>query len=152
MTILGWILRRRSERRAKGLSYPELKQVLENSQPIVSERFARGSDSGTNLERARHITGIERWGQSRLRVPLGAPLVRDEYDGYRPDDLDTMAALSQAFSSTRDDTLAILDQLQAAGVPLTTTALHNELGEITIGAWVYYLNDHGLRESLIVRS
>ncbi|WP_119069969.1 hypothetical protein [Aggregatilinea lenta] len=152
MTILGWILRRRSERRANGLSYPELKQVLIESQQAVGERFGKGRDSASNLERARHITGIERWGQSRMRTALGAPLVHDEYNGYRPDDLDTMAALTQAFMSTRDETLAIVDELQAAGVSPTTKALHNELGEISLGAWVYYLNDHGLRESLIVRS
>ncbi len=152
MTILGWILRRRSERRANKLSYPDLKQVLVQSQTLVEQRFATGRDSSMNLERARHIIGIERWGQSRLRTALGAPLVRDEYDGYRPDDLNTMAALTQAFMSTRDETLTIIDHLQAAGVPPTTKALHNELGEISLGAWVYYLNDHGLRESLIVRS
>lgn len=152
MSILGWILRRRSERRASGFSYPDLKQVLVHSQNVVEGRFGKGSDSSTNLERARHIIGIERWGQSRLRTALGAPLVRDEYDGYRPDDLDDMAALRQAFLSTRAETLAIIDQLDAAGVPITTRILHNELGEITIGAWLYYLSDHGLRESLVVRS
>ena len=76
----------------------------------------------------------------------------DEYDAYRPDDLNDIKALRDLFADTRRETLAIIQQLCEAGVPLDTTIPHNELGPLTIRGWVLYLTDHAWRETLVMRS
>ena len=95
----------------------------------------------------RHITGIELWGQSRLRVFLGAPLQMDEYDVYAPGvDLD-VAALRAAFAATRDATVALAHQLATASVSDTQTVAHNRYGPLTVRGWLAYLDTHATREA-----
>lgn len=151
MTLLGDLLRIFSEQRAKNMSWDDLTRKLERAAEIVLPRFDGKSATPRNLEAARHVIGIERWAQRRLRIALDEPPVMDEYDAYRPDDLNDMAALKTAFAETRRETVAIIQQLRAAGVPLDTPTPHNELGSLTIAGWVLYLTDHAWRETLIIR-
>ncbi len=151
MTLVGDLLRMFSEQRAKNRSWDDLTRKLESAAGIVLPRFDSVSNSPRNLEAAKHVIGIERWAQRRLQIALGEPPVMDEYDAYRPDDLNDMQALKAAFADTRRDTVAIIQQLRAAGVPLDTTTPHNELGPLTIRGWVLYLTDHAWRETLIMR-
>lgn len=151
MTLFGTIQRVWMERSAKGKSYAELAQELERDRPLVAERFRGAADSPRNREAACHIIGIERWGQRRLRTLLGEPLVMDEYDGYRPDTSRTMAELAEDFEQTRQESLTLLQTLQAQGVPLTQTVAHNESGPMSVGAWLAYLRSHASRERVRVR-
>ena len=49
----------------------------------------------------RHITGIERWSQNRLRVFLGEAYTRDEYDHYQPGTTLDLAGHIAASEDTR---------------------------------------------------
>ena len=104
-----------------------------------------------NLHQAKHVTGLERWGTKRLRVVLGEPMIVEEYDHYRPDDLNDMLALSDAFFATRQATLALVQEMIYAAVPPDRKVFHNEMGDITVRAWLYYLENHAYRETRLVR-
>lgn len=152
MTLLGTMLRIYSEQRAKGMSWDDLTRRLERSAEIVLPRFDTASNKPRHIEAAKHVIGIERWAQRRLRIALGEPVTLDEYDSYRPEQLNDIQALKEAFANTRRDTLTILRHLHDAGVPLAKTTPHNELGQLTIGGWVLYLTDHAWRETFMLRS
>jgi hypothetical protein len=152
MSLTGVFLRIFSEQRAKHMSWGDLIQRLEHSAEIVLPRFDKATNNSRPLEAAKHVIGIERWAQRRLRIALGEPPVTDEYDAYRPDDLNDIKALRDAFATMRAETIAILQQLREADVSLDTTTPHNELGLLTIRGWVLYLTDHAWRETLVLRS
>jgi hypothetical protein len=144
--VLTWV----AERHAKGKSYADLARQLQESESTVTQRMAKAADLARNREAARHIIGIERWGQRRLRSLLDEPLVIDEYDGYRPGDT-TLPTLLDAFKATRAETLTLLRALEQAQLPLTRTVPHNDGGPMTIGAWIDYLASHASRESIRIR-
>jgi len=151
MSIFGVVLRIFTEWRAKKLSLAELTRRLDDSTEKVARRFEGASNTRLNLKQARHVIGIERWAQRRLRVALGEPPVTDEYDSYRPDELSDLRALHEAFVQTRQETKTIIQQLQSAGVSFDTRVPHNELGPLSIRGWLLYLIDHAGRETLIMR-
>ena len=64
--------------------FDALVKNLETSGQTISTRLGGIASSAANRTRLRHIVGIERWGQSRIRTLLGQALVMDEYDGYQP--------------------------------------------------------------------
>ena len=151
MSILGTVLRYFSERRARALSLDQAARRLEASGPTVANRMRAASNSPVALEQARHIIGIERWAQARLRQLLGGPALNDEYNGYRPDDVTTLPALADAFAATRAETVALARALHQAGKSGSETIPHNELGALSASGWFIYLDDHALRESLLIR-
>jgi hypothetical protein len=129
---------------------PEWANALASSGAVIDARAATAGDSsaaGKAAATLRHVTGIEAWGQSRLRVFLGASLQNDEYDAYAPDaDLD-VAALRAVFAATRDTTVALVQQLAQASIPDTQTVLHNSFGPLTVRGWLAYLDSHATREA-----
>lgn len=151
MTIIGAGLRFISEWQGRNLSLQEAARLLETSGEALAQRFRGASATPRSLEQARHIIGIERWGQSRLKQLLGGPILNDEYDGYRPDELATMPALADAMTATRAETVALVRALQAAGKTGVETAPHNELGELSLLGWIVYLRDHAIREAFLIR-
>ncbi len=136
-----------TEFRGRGEGYAELAERLRSSERATVERMAAVGDNRRNRAVANHIVGIERWGQRRLRILLGEPVVHDEYDAYAPGIDLPMAVMCERFRATRSETLAILRQLEQAGVELAATAPHNELGDLSLSAWLTYLADHSARES-----
>jgi hypothetical protein len=99
----------------------------------------------------RHLTGIERWGQRRLQILLGAAPIQDDYDGYQPNaDLDLAGQLA-AFAQTRAATLKLVDQLKEAGVSDTQKADHNDYGQLSARGWLRYLDLHASLESKQIR-
>lgn len=151
MSLTGILLRIFSEQRAKNMSWDDLTRRLERSAEIVLPRFDSARNTPRHIEAAKHVIGIERWAQRRLRIALGEPATMDEYDSYRPESLNDIKALREEFANTRRDTLTILRHLHDAGVSLEKTTPHNELGQLTIRGWVLYLTDHAWRETLIMR-
>jgi hypothetical protein len=151
MDPIGKLLGFFAERGAKGKDYDALATRLEDEGKIVAAKMAEVADTPHNRHQAGHMIGIERWGQSRLRTLLGEPLVMDEYDGYRPNQEESMAALTQLFITTRAGTIALLRSLQQAGIPLTKQAPHNQLGPLSVGGWVVYLTQHATRERIVLR-
>ena len=146
--LIGSVLRRVAERRARGASWSDLGTSLERSGEEIGGRLRRAPDTDRNREVAKHVIGIERWGQRRLRVALGEPLVLDGYRSYRPAEGATMEELGVAFVETRRATLSLVRHLDAVGVDPDLRVRHNDLGELSLRGWLAYLDGHGQREIL----
>lgn len=151
MGLFGSLLRRYTEWSARKYTLAEFADQLEESGQKVHGRFQSAANSERPRQAARHIIGIERWSQRRLRVALGEPLRLDEYDAYRPDANLDIVALAQTFAETRQETLTLARQLAAANPPPSQTIPHNELGDLTIKGWLAYIKNHATRESLLLR-
>ena len=151
MNLFGIFFRFISELKGRKLSLAQAAQQLDASGRALAARIRAASSTPRSIEQARHIIGIERWGQSRLKRLLGGPVLNDEYNGSRPDELDTLPALAAAFAATRAETVALLDALRQAGKTGAETAAHNDLGDLSIVGWAIYLDDHALREAMLIR-
>ena len=148
--IVGSIVHTKTERNARDKSYADFQRALEKTGQTVHGRFISSRDTPGHREKGQHIVGIERWSQSRLRVALGEPFQQDEYNGYRPGGDMDIEELAQAFADTRAETGRLARELEAAGVPLSQTVNHNQMGEFTIGAWFSYIITHAGRESRLL--
>ncbi len=134
------------ERPAQKLTIGQLAAALAQSGSDLMDQFAAAPGTDANREQLRHIIGIERWGQSRLRVALGDPLPEDDSDAYHPaEDLD-WAALQEMFRTTRAATLELAYQLDRAGLDTTVTVPHDQYGKLTVYAWLHHLNVHSKLE------
>ena len=141
------ILRRPAHKR----SLPQQVSALAKAGEKLQARMARAAATDANRAALRHIIGIERWGQRRLRTILGERAVTDEYDGYQPAaDLD-WAALREAMLATRRETIALGLQIEERRSGDTVTAKHNDLGEMTTREWLRYLAIHAYNESFRLR-
>ena len=119
---------------------------LEKNGQAIEKRIATANDRANNREALAHVIGIERWGQQRLRVALGEPLVVDEYDAYRPESED-WPGLITSFHATRQSTISLSKSLRMARVDPHMRIQHNQFGEISLLGWLYYLNLHSSLES-----
>ena len=144
--LIGLGLRPVAERRGRQRSLAEAVRDLEGSGARIDAHLAGKPDTPANREAIAHCVGIERWGQSRLRVALGEPLQLDGHHGYRPDPADGIEALRAAMADTRAGTVALARELVAAGVDPATTVRHNDLGDLTLAGWLAYLEQHASRE------
>jgi hypothetical protein len=136
--FLEWPVRRKTAR--------QMVDTLERSGAALKRRLEQLKDTERNRQVLNHIIGIERWGQSRLRVALGTALVRDEYNGYRPSRETGWAALKEQFAATRAETVTLAHDLDKASVT-ARKILHNQYGEISVKGWFRYLNIHANMES-----
>ena len=144
-------LKNRFESAATKQSYDEMIANLQTKGNALTETIANKPDNAKNHETLSHIIGIERWGQRRLNVLLGQPLLADEYDGYRPPQSTPWTDLKQMFATTRAETILLVRTLQNQGVAKTTTVKHNSLGDLSIGGWLNYFVGHSVRESGQIR-
>jgi hypothetical protein len=136
------------ERPAKRQSPSELVDDLEVSGRELDGRLQSLRESPTNVKQLRHIIGIERWGQRRLRVALGEPPLLDEYDEYQPAADLNWDDLRGAFRTTRAETIALARTLAAHDPASLTKVSHNQAGPLSIPAWIHYLTNHANRESM----
>jgi hypothetical protein len=72
----------------------------------------------------------------------------DEYDSYRPAAKVKMVGLAEEFRRTRAETLALVDRV---GPVVDKKVPHNDLGAISVKAWLAYLQAHASRESSKVK-
>ncbi len=144
--LIGLGLRPFAERRARQRTLDEATRDLERAGARIDQHLTGKPDTPANREAIAHCVGIERWGQSRLRVGLGAPLRMDGHHGYRPDPTVGIDALRAAMSEARAATVALARELVAAGVDPVTTVRHNDLGDLTLAGWLAYLEQHASRE------
>ena len=63
------------ERPFRNLTAEQMAERLELDGRTLERTFAAAKDNQSNRKLLSHISGIERWGQSRLRVALGEPLL-----------------------------------------------------------------------------
>ena len=147
MPLTATIIRTFVERTARGKTYADLRRTLVWTGETIHGRYQTTSDTPSHRETASHIIGIEAWSQSRLRVPLGEPLLPGEYDTYRPAPGLDLPALAAAFHDTRAATVELTHQLESAAVPLDLIVPHNSLGDLTVGGWLSYIITHAGREA-----
>ena len=139
------------ERPGRKQTVREWANALQTSGAAIEARAAAAADAARAANALRHITGIEAWGQSRLRVFLGAPLHMDEYESYAPSaDFDLTAQVA-AFAATRAATVALAQQLADAAIADTRTVVHNSFGPLTVGGWLAYLDSHATREASCIK-
>ncbi len=136
------------ERPAKRQSMTDLTNALEASGREIDGRLQSFRESPANGKQLRHIIGIERWGQRRLRVALGEPPLLDEHDEYQPDADLSWDDLPGAFRTTRAETITLARTLAAHEPDSLPKVRHNQLGPLSIPAWVQYLKSHARRESM----
>jgi hypothetical protein len=139
------------ERPARRLSLADLATRLETAGKAIERRLAAPPDNEWNRNQIRHIVGIERWSQQRVRVALGSPLVMDEYDDYRPAANLPWEQMRTTFQDTRRETVALIRELERAGIPTGTKVPHNQFGDLSVGGWFQYMNNHANRESRYLR-
>lgn len=125
-------------------SFADLRDALARTAKPIEERFGKAKTPQAT-KTIRHIIGMERWGQRRLRVALGEPLVMDGHHAYKPQPgLDT-GALIEEFRSTRQQTLELIQKLEST--PYRQKIPHNALGPLSLKGWLFYLNIHADWES-----
>jgi len=135
----------------KNKSADQVAEALALSGRKLERTFAAAPDRAENRRLLSHIIGIERWGQNRLRVALGAPLVMDEYDGYRPPQEATWEDLQAAFGQTRQETVALASQFGPA-LASSSPIPHNQFGPLTVRSWLRYLDVHASLEAKKLKS
>ncbi|MCE2849904.1 MAG: DinB family protein [Roseiflexaceae bacterium] len=138
------------ERPVRTLSTEQLRLRLSNSGNMVVAAMRAAGDTSTHQGVATHIIGIERWGQARLRELLTRTHTSEEYDRYRPA-VASMTHLAELMASTRAETIAVFDQLCAAGIATTQVTHHNMFGAMTLAGWLQYLAAHASLESRKLR-
>lgn len=136
----------------RGKSIDAIAEQLERGLQPILDRFQSGGDSDQNRRVLSHIIGIERWGQSRLKVFLGDPLVMDEYDGYRPNRETSSAELVEMMKSTRAETAALARQITKLDASAIKTVHHNQFGPLSPRGWLFYLYFHARAESQKMRA
>lgn len=139
------------ERPARGRTLDDLLGDLQSSRMKLEARFAKAPETDKNRNALRHIIAIERWGQNRLKVVLGEPLLKDSNHDYKPSKETAWKELQQQFSDTRKQTLAVADELMKNQVDKAETIPHNQLGPLSIGGWLRYLQVHGSLENKRIR-
>jgi hypothetical protein len=133
---------------AKRKSITQHRADLTATRTTILDRARAAGDSDYHRKVMSHIIGIERWGQSRLRVFLGGPLKQEEYDGYRPARESSYTELLGQFEETRQATLKLVDELAATKLDPAARSLHNMFGPLTVQGWLYYLCFHANAESI----
>lgn len=131
------------ERPARKQNVTHWRQTLVDSGEMLNAFLATKTDSEQNRRVLSHIIGIERWGQRRLQVALGAPLLDDEYDGYRPPKERTWSELQADFAETRRETAVIAGKITT----LDTQIHHNMYGDLSVRGWLRYLDMHANLEA-----
>jgi len=140
------------ERPARRAGPERLAERLEASLNSLTARYAAAADEAKAAKTLRHVIGIERWGQRRLRVALGdVAYERDEHHAYKPPDDLPLGALVDELRATRAETVALARRVAAEGKEGVAVE-HNGIGPLTAAAWLRYLRQHGDLESWRVRT
>ncbi len=146
-SLVGRMIRGHVERQARRAGLAELTDRLEANGRTLAQRFAAQSDGDGVRETLRHVVGIERWGQRRLRVALGEAPEPGGHRPYRPPDEAGLDALRVAFATTRSDTVALARALAREEPAPDLRIAHDDLGPMSVGAWLAYLDGHALMET-----
>lgn len=129
----------------KGTSLEDVAAELEASGKRATQQLIERLPSEKNYEILSHLIGIERWGQSRLKVAMGEPLNMEEYDRHRPAIGQSWNQLQDAFNATREQTIELAEKLAADELG-DVIVPHNEFGDLTTLQWLVYLRMHANAE------
>lgn len=130
------------ERPARRSGADALARALDASLPALEARARAGLADPRAGDVLRHVIGIERWGQRRLRVALGDLVYeRDEHHPHKPPADRPLGALVDDLRATRAETVALARRVAAAGRAAAEVE-HNSLGPLTAAGWLRYLRVH----------
>lgn len=134
----------------RGKSDQDIIDALKASGLRIKQQLLNTHPTQKNYAVLNHLIGIERWGQRRLAVALGEPLVEEEYDGYRPPRGLSWNELQDQFAETRDQTITLAQLIRdrRAGSNLIP---HNSYGQLTPAMWLTFLRAHAEGELLKMR-
>ncbi|MBA3530840.1 MAG: DinB family protein [Ardenticatenales bacterium] len=135
----------------RALSLAQLRGEMVTLGKQLEERLPTIPDTERNRHFLRHIIGQERWMQARLRWALGAARIMEESDGYYPAKELSWQVLAEEFRKTRQESIALAEELEQAGVDGGTFLPHNQLGDLSVRAWLRYLTQHAHLESKRIR-
>lgn len=171
------------ERPARRQGLARQLQGLTRAGEKLSARLEKAAGTPKEHGTLRHIIGIERWGQRRLRLATefgalelgadadsapdfgrGARRVRDpavafhdDHHPYKPLETATWPELREKFRTTRQETVAFAERLakrpdaEVAQALTHTKVPHNDLGALTLGGWLRYLQLHASLEGRRIR-
>lgn len=135
------------ERLGKRTTPSEMAERLEASGRTLAQRFAAEEDAPAVREVLQHVIGIERWGQQRLRVALGEPFDPRGHRPFRLEDDATLDRLRVGFTTTRADTVGLAKRLAETDIVPDLRIAHDDLGDLSVNAWLAYLDGHALIEA-----
>lgn len=144
--LMSWGAQLMIERPVRNMTVQALIDQLGQSKKRISTMLDTSSDTPDNRRQLCHITGIERWGQRRLRVALGEPFLTEEYNHYCPSTELSWNELKIEWRNTREATLALADNINKADTPVDIKIHHNQLGPLSIKGWLRYLDVHASSE------
>lgn len=138
------------ERPAQGKNFAQLHAALERSGREIESRLDGKTASAGNVETIRHVVGIERWAQARLRKALeGQRIELDRYAPYRPDDVQDWPGLQAAFRETRAATLELARAFEGHGG--NPNVPHNQNPNFSAKGMLGYMQSHAHFESRKLR-
>ncbi len=149
--MVHFVVERFVEGPAQKKSLAEIRQDLQAGGEALTQILAGAADTPSNRKQLRHVIGIERWGQKRLRVALGEAFVPGEYDEFCPAEGRAWAELRADFAETRQATLGLTQALEKANLPEGFTVRHNSFGPLSVKGWLRYLNNHAGMEGKRIR-
>lgn len=115
---------------------------LVRSGHAVAQAIAQARPTAAHQRIARHIIGIERWALVRLAGFQGTTPPADEYDGYQPAPELALPELADVFREVRAEVVAM-----GAVSPTIPQVVHNDLGPLSMGGWLRYIELHARIES-----
>ena len=141
-----WIIERPAGKRLPS----ELAEELERAGREIARIIEKAEDTEPNREALRRMIERERRGQQRLRMALGDQ--RDTGEGKgRPVSGKSLSELGATYIATREETVAIARELDEVSEWATGSIRHEEMGDLTVRGWLYYLRLQGDRQSKQLR-
>ena len=133
-----------------GLEFIDVLEQCREMGHQLAQALPEKADSEQNARILSHIIGIEKWGQNRLQVALGKPLVADDYLAYRPDRAITFPELCEQFPTVRSTTIALGQKILENGATAHKVP-HNQFGDLDCKSWIRYLTIHADREGTALK-
>jgi hypothetical protein len=144
MGLIGNVIHFFITRQARNSTVEGIKLNLQKGGEAITMKINQAADTPDNRNSARHIIGIERWGLHRLQsVFNNCPPDMDEYDDFCPSAELALPLLANEFQAARSETLDMVEKLSPYRDKIVP---HNDLGEISVKAWLIYLSGHSKRE------
>jgi len=139
------------ERPVRGISADALLALFRASQLPFSTALQHKADTAANRTLVAHIIGIERWAQARLdQMHSGVPH-QAESNAYIPTTDVSYAELVTLADTTRTASIALLNSVVTANLPLTQHVMHTDIGSLSVAGWIQYMMTHSMHEAKKLR-
>ena len=139
------------EHPVRGISADALLDRFRASQLPFTAALQHKSDTEANRTHVAHIIGIERWAQARLdQVHSGVPH-QAESNAYVPTTDVSYVQLVTLADTTRTASIALLNSVVTANLPLTQHIMHTGFGSMSVAGWIQYMMSHSMLEAKKLR-